>query len=458
MLLITILKYVLPITIAFDAIVSIILIAKGRWNKTILWFSIALSSMVIWEIFFWFSQYTDHGIYGNNFIDRVEFLFGYLIMFSTLGFLVNYSETKVLPWIKMIGFIVLVLVCMMIPIIGVGSRLYVGSKYHNYIIESNSWGMMFYYGAFAVMITLALYLLFFRVVKSGTSKLENARQSLVRNSLLFSLLATLCTIIIPLIFGIIWPDKLYLLGSDQFVSVLILSATITSVWTTTTAYAITRYRLFDITIRLRGQIILGFIISMLVIVLIAVSYLIQQFTNLFVVQAVVLFVIGVIDMVILLHFSHYLSKQSSLCFALPEHRPMDMSVEWLIQRIKLYLVDEFDIVTTDIFLFDSQNNTFFKVGDELVQVQPDDHMTNLLKNNTMLSIDAVSHKFMKQLNSNTQYILPLLNNDVSVGFVGVILPKITPNHKVDQGVTDAMRRFAGFLHQAMAVASVQYKK
>lgn len=441
-----ILKYILPLTIVFDASVALFLIRNSFHDKTTRIFLIALIAFVFWEIPFWLGFFANYGTIVNNIVDRCGFIFGLSAQYFLFVFLVQYSKVKFSKRIFHIITVLAIILIGLIAILGIGERQYIGIETYNYLYgyDSFSWLLGAYYGISILVTLLSLYVLYFFICP-GLSKLEVARRRLMKCSIIIALFVTIApTIVVPFIAVTNQDNYLYILADKWYITLSTFGAICSSVWTITTAYAITRYRLFDVTVKIRRSLLLLACAIGLGLVLFGANQLLfsPYLDNLE--QSVAIAVLTVAASLAMILCTRKFGMGDPISFALTEPVAVDTTVKELAQKLQHYLQTEFELTVDGIYLLDPKNHNFFDVKTGMALTAIPEAM---LKNLQMELL--VQEHLPTQLKSSTA-LLAIVNGDFLLGFVAIsTLQRNLLLSPVKQGIITASKYFAQLFYQAM---------
>lgn len=445
--LLVILKYILPLTIVFDATISLFLIRKSFHNPIVRLYFLVLVTLVAWEILFWFGIFTNYSVVANDLVDRVAFVVGLIAQYGLLIFLIQYATIKLSNNIRRSIKYVTLLVLTIIAIFGVGPRLYFSEATYNYSLayeQPYSMILGLYYVT-SISITIFSFYCLTQLLSSKLSYLEIARRKLIRGSVLVTLLFTIIpAIVIPLIILLLGKSVTEQLASNWYISILVIGAICSSAWTATTAYAMTRYRLFDVTVKIRRSLLLMACAIGLGLVLFGANQLLfsPYLDNLE--QSVAIAVLTVAASLVMIFCTRKFGMGDPISFALMEPVAVDTTVKELAQKLQHYLQTEFELTVDGIYLLDPKKHNFFDVKTGMALTAIPEAM---LKNLQMELL--VQEHLPTQLKSSTA-LLAIVNGDFLLGFVAIsTLQRNLLLSPIKQGIITASKYFAQLLYQAM---------
>jgi hypothetical protein len=436
------LKYILPLTILFDACVSGFLIRNSFKSKIIRLYSLALITLVVWEIFFWIGIFKNYGTAGNDVIDRTAFIFGVLSPYLLMQFIFKYANSNFSKYLKRALFSVVATLVVLIGLFGVGNRNYSGEETYNYSLGTAGYSSLILAAYSVVLIAIAVCTFYqlITMVKPELSVLEMARRKLMRNSILLSILVTLlpCTVL-PLIVMITSNNLSQVLASDWYITLIVFSTTCASVWTAATAYALTRYRLFDITIKVRRSLLLsGCVVGLSVGVFLLNEFILSRYLDqLQQSLAITIYVIGA--SVLMIMCARKIGVGDPISLAISEPVQPGIPVQQLLHKLQRYVETEFDMKINSMYVLNVETKQY-------VQGQTGE-VINLSKQTlTLLQTgEVLSQEIPVQLKP-AQYIAPLIHNDVLLGFLALSGSASKANYEV---VSKTVRPFSELIYQAL---------
>ncbi len=349
------LKYILPLTILFDAVVSLLLIRKSVQDTVIRYYCLALGTLVLWEVLFWFSIFTNYQAAQNSWIDRLAYIAALIVQYLLLKFLFSYLKINFSQLLQRLVFSLVALTSLVILVFGVGERQYIGLESHQYFLGSGvySSSILTIYSAISIALTAFCFYTLSKMFTPELSVFEIARRRLMRNSIGFSLCVTLIPILsLPLVVLMTGGQWSEMLASNWYSTVIVFAAVCSSVWTATTAYALTRYRLFDVTVRVQRSLIL---MACILVITVTITLLNQYVIKTIPGEIEPMFLFGgmlCVGLIVVVWLTKQIGWGESLSFALLEPIQASSTTQDLTQKLQRYLRDEFGIPVHATYIFD----------------------------------------------------------------------------------------------------------
>lgn len=428
------LKYILPLTIVFDTVVSVFLIRKGLKNKIVRLYLLALGTLVLWEVFFWLGIFTHYDIFTDSIIDRLAFLFGLVSQYFLMEFLIQYIQynKKIVSLLR----IAVMLVVLLLLTAGVGERQYIGIEVYSYYLghESYSSTILAIYYIVSITICIVCFYLSYLIKFTEVSPIEVAKRKLVRNSIIVSLTITLAPLSVIPLSVLLFPthNLKEVLASEWYITCIVLSAILSSIWTATTAYALTRYRLFDVTIKLKRS----FLVSICIVIIVFLMLVLNEtlLVELATVERLVALTVLLLCMCFLtIWCSQKIGAGEPISFALSEPLLPNITLQDLIKKLNTYIQSEFEIKVHGIYLLDYSSKHFSNSNTgEVIKLTSE--LLHTLKHGLIVKKDLPRQFQMGQI------IVPLLSNGYLVAFL--VLEK-----EGDADLQTALQPYAGLIYQ-----------
>ncbi len=275
-LLLEISKYIFAATLLFDVGVFLLVLFYKNSRKVHYYFIMALGLTVFWEFTFWLALFTKLSPNSNLILNRLAFAAGPLILYFVLVFLHKFYGKALL---RKYIFAILCVIALLASSLCLSNVVLI--DIHFYGLASHEYSLIkgpmviWYYIAYAPL-SIYIFYVMFRIIRDVRDHRKKQAQYIVWGLFFSFLLATVSNIWLPLFFNV--NENLILQGDINtfVVSLQVLGAIAITIWTSVTAYAITRHRLFDIHFIVRRWLVESVIVTMVIGIVLALLYVIVQ--------------------------------------------------------------------------------------------------------------------------------------------------------------------------------------
>lgn len=428
-------KYIFTATIVFDLLVFILVFFQQKTNALQRYFLVMTGLLIIWEVAL-FGAFFITQSHGFNWIsDFIAFAIGPFAAISILLFLNALANKNIIPrWTKIILFVIALLDIILVNVF-MSQREMFGSLANEFTIPNNIYLYSYYLSYIPVTLVIIYVGIKLRKI-AADSKLRQI--TLVLRGLLFAFfIATLACVWFPLLLDNYFMSRLTEANSTALTTLIEITGGIAlSIFTTLSAFAISRYRLFDIHVVIQNKYIRAAITVLGFIAVFIVAYIVMLVTN----SLAVFILIALVGTVLAqFGFNAFFQKfitQSAYDFSLPPELELlddsQAALDQLFEHLQRDLRDEFGIEECVIYMYDRLDKQY-RTMDSKPKLIPESHA---LVNLTNFKTEVVTRAQLEQSNNTItmsvrnelihffdkngySMALPLYNPVMNYGFVGI---------------------------------------
>lgn len=270
-------KYVFLATVLFDFGVLFFTVLHSKPLRTHRWFIITVALMVLWETGQFFGFFTLPSVAFNQILHRLLFALGPLIVLGMFFFLESFwGEGKIKVYIKIL-LTILALIFTVASLGGfvVGDPEYYGLLTYQYILTKGPLFQLYHISFLPV--SIMIFFIAWKIYRTIIGEKQQQERYVIFAILISFIFGTITNIWVPLLLSL--TSALEFDFANYLLTLTIVTGTIgVTIWTSVTAYAITRHKLmsFHIVVK-RGLIFLALYLAAVIAVAALYVGIIQQY-------------------------------------------------------------------------------------------------------------------------------------------------------------------------------------
>lgn len=444
------------LTIIFDAVVVVMLLAYSKRTKQQLLLANVLLLTLIWELSLWVTFFSTSNQLVNTFASRLVFAIGPLVLVAVIYFLQTFVQKVLISKNIHRALGISALIVSMLAVVGlvVEKPVY----FPNYTIPAGSL-LWLYYVSYVPMSATVLYVI--AKVHASAQGFKRRQFQYVLFALAISLTIVLVSnIFIPALYSYVSGDGLNY-ASDWLLFTQALGGVSATIWTSTTAFVVARHRLLDIRILIKNKHIQLFVLLSAALAMTGISCIlfatqvfnsaILLFSMVFLTNSIGLWLISWLrrSSIMNLEFDFYKNYTPEY---LKEHQTKNI-IEQYSKQFKSSLESEYNLSISAFYLLDDDTQNFLNVfTDDLsisdsVNALSGAHVleeTSIRNDNALITVDALGRDdamWLKGLlkKNNADAILPLNNGASIIGFMFI---KNSDEIHFSKSITEALSSYA----------------
>lgn len=432
-------QYLFTATILFDTAV-LAFVLWHRVSKAHRTFVVVLGITITWEVLLWLNFFWRADVAMKTVLNHVVFALGPVVLYSVIIFLEHFNHQPLLAKFLHRLLAVFVAVLSSLCLLGLVSTTiqYYGPQPYQFFTSTTPL-LQVYYLSFIPLLVVIFYQII-TIYRQLTGYRKQQAKYILIGLLTSCVLATAANVWFPM-FHTFSPNA----GIDDAIQmntlVQIYGGMACSIWTLLTAYALTRYRLFDVTVKIKRSLVLAGCVVGLGLVMYGLDrflftpYLDGTQQSL----ALALSAAGALSVMVWCTRTIGLGDPISLVLAEPIHS--DTTVQQLVEKLQHYIAEEFALQSNGTYVLDivSKQYAHSQTG---VVVKVSSQVLNILQTGVMVNQD-IPHSLKP-----AKGIVPLIYNDVLIGFV-TILQATVDTALPRNDLVKHLQPFAGLLYQVL---------